>query len=200
MIESLGSKPEISHMRDIDKIIQIMSGAGYCYEMRATHEDKSGEVHFNKPLTNKFYPHVHMIYKPESDQLVFHIDRRQHITKSHSPELSNELENLYKYLSEEFKTQDPHLKQLAYNFSRQTLSYAMFKVSNLLNKNGRTPGESMKVTQDENKRGKLRKEQKHRHLKKKYDQANNFDLDTITKDWELPQEEFQITGNRQVKR
>ncbi len=181
--------------KNLQSVVNLLGKAGYYYEMQATHEDDRGFLHFNKPLTDRFYPHFHLMYKPDDGKISIHMDIRRHKSRHIKPELTDEVIRLYGIFTIISQSQDSKTAEIANNFSKQLREASLFNTSETLNRPGARE-QRFKSRTVERKRMKLKKEDRQSHLQKKY---KDEDVETWQiSDWEPIDPELHEEVNRQL--
>lgn len=127
MIEQTPSIPiDYLEKQRASNIIQIFTKAGYLYDVKPSHEDRTGRIHFQKDIDKKAYPHLHLIYVVKDQQFTVHLDTRKHRVKYFSPYISEELERLYTHFTTELEQRESTTFDLVKSLAKQAISLAMF--------------------------------------------------------------------------
>lgn len=180
-IPALGQVVDQLELERAINIIPIFGKAGYEWEVKATHGDERGKMHFRRHLGEKPYPHFHLIYNLIGEQFTVHLDIRKHRARDISPHLSEELERLYRHFTIERDAHNPTTQDLISSLAKQAIALAMFSSPDEINRKQRRQVTNL---QKMNNSRKLRKEIRHIYRKKKDRTFRMVVYGGVVEDWE----------------
>lgn len=157
----------------LDKVVQLLSAAGYSYQERETHRDPYGFMHFKRYLTDNFKLHFHITYKTEEQKIKLRLNKNSEPTPGINTSTLQERHRLYEIFAVRSLSPNHATALIAEKLRGQMWETHLSNTAKLLN-NGTFPKERIKTKQKKTKLQATRKENKHRkakwevaHVKKK---------------------------------
>lgn len=136
-LEREARSPNNKEVQKAHRFVQIISQAGYTYDMTQTHNDYRQRMHFSKRFDKDFYPHFHLIINPDDQFLNIYVEKGKHKASYLESELPREIHRLREFFTNNSQSIDERSTEISGLINQHLTAIALFGVNSETHKDSR---------------------------------------------------------------